>query len=634
MYKNPLPVYNIKTDSDDTAVLAFSLGNVVTKMTVTPRTDGDYGLRTTINGVTQTGAVFGARLTLWGDPSNPIHDRLRVGTSTVSADFNFDPDTFEQKGWPSTAPRLPFLTAPARCDGPLTSKMQVRSWQQPTRTLEYETTSPTPTGCDKLKYKPSLAVEPVNHAAVAPSGYAFDVTVPQTNTLEELSTPQVRDVTVTLPRGTAISPSSATGLGACSDAQVALKSKAPEQCPDASKIGTVTIDTPLLKNPLSGSVYVGTQESDDPQSGKMFRLFLVAYGSGVRLKLEGSVKVDPATGQITASFVNNPQLPFTHLHVALKDGSRSPLANPNTCGTQTVAASLPSWAGQAADLTPTFGIDCVPGLGAFVPAFSAGSTNPVAGSLSPFNVGLTKPDANADVSGLSMTMPTGLLARLKGNLGTQVGTVKAFAGTGSTPFMLPGQVYLEGQYGDAPFSLKVVVPAKAGPFDLGEVVVRQKIYVDPIDAHVTVVSDPIPTIVKGVPTRLQRLDVSVDKAGFMVNPTSCDAKTIGGTLSSAAGQSVPIGVRFQVGDCASLALKPELALSLSGKGQTVDGKHPAISATLTQPEGQANLKKVRVALPLSLALDVDNATGCVSSSMARRSRRRVRRHRSSARPRP
>ena len=167
-----------------------------------------------------------------------------------------------------------------------------------------------------------------------------------------------------------------------------------------------------------------------------------------------------------------------------------------------------------------------------------------------------------------MVLPTGLLARLKGNLNTQVGTVKAFAGPGANPFVLPGKVFLEGAYGDAPFSLRVAVPAKAGPFDLGEVTVRQKIYVDPIDAHVTVVSDPLPTIVKGVPVRLQRLDVSVDKAGFMINPTSCAAKAIGGTLSAADGQTAPINVRFQVGACSDLALKPGLALSLSGKGQT------------------------------------------------------------------
>jgi hypothetical protein len=193
-------------------------------------------------------------------------------------------------------------------------------------------------------------------------------------------------------------------------------------------------------------------------------------------------------------------------------------------------------------------------------------------------------------------------------LNTQVGTVTTYAGPGSSPFALPGRVYLEGPYGDAPFSLRIVVPAKAGPFDLGEVVVRQKIYVDPIDAHVTVVSDPVPTIVSGVPVRLQRLDVSVDKTGFMVNPTSCAPKVIGGTLGAVDGQSVPINVRFQVGDCGSLALKPSLALTLSGKGQTKDGGHPAVTANLMQPfGGQANLKRVRVALPLALALDPDNA---------------------------
>ena len=208
-----------------------------------------------------------------------------------------------------------------------------------------------------------------------------------------------------------------------------------------------------------------------------------------------------------------------------------------------------------------------------------------------------------------MELPTGLLAQLKGNLNTQVGTVKAYAGPGSNPYMLPGKVFLEGRYGDAPFSLRVVVPAKAGPFDLGEVVVRQKIYVDPIDAHVTVVSDPIPTIVAGVPVRLQRLDVSVDKPRFIINPTSCAAKAITGTLSAIDGQTAAINTRFQVASCANLALKPNLALSLSGKGQTTDGKHPAVSATVTQPAGQANLKKVRVTLPLSLALDTDNANG-------------------------
>jgi hypothetical protein len=302
-------------------------------------------------------------------------------------------------------------------------------------------------------------------------------------------------------------------------------------------------------------------------------------------------------------------VPVSGVKLAFKPGPRAPLATPTSCGEKSVAAQLTSWAGQTVDLQSSFSIDCTAGLGGFAPVFSAGTSNPIGGAFSPFAVNIEKPDGNADLTGLSMSLPVGLLAKLKGNIGTQVGTVTAFAGPGSNPYALPGKVYLEGPYGDAPFSLRAVVPAKAGPFDLGTVEVRQKISIDPITAQVTVVSDPLPTIVKGVPVRLQRLEVNVDKPDFIVNPTSCAAKVVAATLGSAAGQSVAVTNRFQVTQCASLALKPSLALSLSGKGQTTDGKHPAISATVTQPAGQANLKKVRVTLPLSLALDTENANG-------------------------
>ena len=197
-------------------------------------------------------------------------------------------------------------------------------------------------------------------------------------------------------------------------------------------------------------------------------------------------------------------------------------------------------------------------------------------------------------------------------------------GQGSTRSRCRARCSWRAPYGDAPFSLRAVVPAKAGPFDLGTVIVRQKIYVDPITAQVTVVTDPLPTIVKGVPVRLQRLEVNVDKAGFMVNPTSCQAQTIAATLGAADGQTAPVTNRFQVGDCGSLALKPALALTLSGKGQTTDGKHPAVTAELTQKPGQSNLKKVRVALPLALALDPDNANGLCEFADGSKVRRRAR----------
>jgi hypothetical protein len=603
-----VPVFNVDPPAGAPAMFAFNAYGVVVKLMPSVR-GGDYGITLdTGQAANSQDFLSGADVTLWGVPADPIHDEDRFGPHPGSP-FPAPPSQ-------STSPRRPLLSLPTECSGsPLVTTAHIDGWDSigifdsKSLTADYGGRPFTLTGCERLGFAPSIDVKPTTRQADAPTGIDVTLKVPQSALPDGLATAHVKDVSVALPAGVSISPSAAAGLEACTDQQIGLGLDGPDRCPRTSKIGTVSVETPLLKEPVTGSVFAGSQESGDPQSGKMFRLFIVAEGPGVRLKLEGGVKADPATGQLTTMFANNPQLPFDALHLKLDGGPNAVLATAPACGAKSTDATVSSWSGKFVGLQSGMGVDCRAGLGGFAPAFAAGTVAPVAGASSPLTLGITKPDGDAAVSGLSMVMPAGLLARLKGNLGTQVGTVTAFAGSGSTPFALPGRVYLEGQYGDAPFSLRVVVPAKAGPFDLGEVVVRQKIYVDPITAQVTVVSDPIPTIVKGVPVRLQRLEVSVDKPGFMVNPTSCAAKAITGTLSSAAGQSVPVTNRFQVGDCGSLALKPALALSLSGKGETVDGKHPALTAELTQPAGQANLKKVRVVLPLSLALDPDNANG-------------------------
>ncbi|HET8970281.1 MAG TPA: hypothetical protein VFN19_04410, partial [Candidatus Nanopelagicales bacterium] len=299
-------------------------------------------------------------------------------------------------------------------------------------------------------------------------------------------------------------------------------------------------------------------------------------------------------------------------------GSRAPLVTPSTCGTKTATAELVAWSGQVADQRSSFAIDCTPQLGAFTPSFAAGTTSPLAGAYAPFTLKVGKPDGGSDLTGLAMTLPPGLLANLKGNVGTQVGTARVASGAGASPFWLSGPVVLEGAYGDAPFSLRVTVPVKAGPFDLGDVVVRQKIYVDRGDAHVTIVSDPLPTIVSGVPVQLQRLEVAVDKPGFMINPTSCDPQTISGTLGAATGQTAAVSARFQVSDCASLGLHPKLGLELTTKSQLKTGGHPGLDATLAMPggPGQANLKQVEVALPLSVALDPKNARALCTPEQA------------------
>jgi hypothetical protein len=601
----PAPIYNLERPVGAPAVFAFNTIGSVVRMTPSVR-PGDFGITVDSGDISQGIPVHGADITLWGVPADPSHDPQRYAELFSSGIITPPAKT--------QAPRRPFLTTATSCPGvPEVTTARLDGWDSIGQfatgsfTSDFDDVPFTLTGCDRLAFDPTVDVKTTTAKADAPTGINVDLKVPQSSAPDGLATAHVKDVTVTLPEGLSVSPGSAAGLAACTDAQVGLDSSAVEQCPQASKIGTVEVITPLLEDPLAGSVYVGSQESDDPQSGKMFRIFIVAEGSGVRIKLEGAVKADPSTGQLTSTFVNNPQLPFSELRVKFYSGPGAALATPAACGTHTTNTGLTSWSGKAAGNSSPFEVACREGLGGFAPAFTAGSVSPVAGGFSPFTVAVTKPDGQSAIDGLSVDMPKGVLAKIKGNLGTQVGSVTAFAGSGSSPFPLPGRVFLEGAYGDAPYSLRVVVPAKAGPYDLGEVVVRQKVYVDRTTAQVRVVSDPIPTIVKGVPARLQRLDVNVDKPGFMVNPTSCESKEIKATLHSQAGQTAPINTRFQVGSCGDLSFKPSIALALAGKNQKTTGKHPGVRAKVRQTAGQAGIGQAKVTLPPSLALDPDNA---------------------------
>jgi hypothetical protein len=609
-FLTPTGLYNIVPPPGVTARFGFNALDSIVTLDATVDAAGGYHVTARSRLLSQGLAVISAVTTLWGVPADPVHDAQRLPLGTPLGGSHLPAS--------STVPPRAFITAPTRCSATsLTTRIAIRSWQHPEEVLRASFDHDADglpfllDGCDNLPFAARLKLAPTASVPDAPSGAEVTLTVPQNDDPEGLGASHLKDVTVSLPEGMTVNPASAAGLTACTDEQLGIGNNEAPACAESSKIGIATATTPLLEKPLGGSVYVLTQNSDRPESGEMFRLGLVVddVARGVLVKLRGNLVVDEATGRITTVFKNNPEMPVESIKLSLKDGPRGPLATPGSCGQQTTTGQITSWSGRSVDVESPFEIGCTPSLGGFAPELRAGAAKPVGGAFSPFTATITKPDGNAAINGLTMTLPTGLLAQLRGNLNAQVGSVVAYAGPGSSPYQLPGKVFLEGRYGDAPFSLRVVVPAKAGPFDLGEVVVRQKLYVDPITAQVTVVSDPIPTIVAGVPARLQRLDVNIDKPGFTLNPTSCAPKSIGGVLGSVAGTSAALSVRFQVGDCASLDLKPGLALSLSGKGQTTDGKHPAITANLMQAPGQANLKKVRVALPLSLALDVDNANG-------------------------
>ena len=402
------------------------------------------------------------------------------------------------------------------------------------------------------------------------------------------------------------------------------------------------VDTPLLATPLTGSVFLA-QQTDNP-FGSLLALYIVAQGDGVLVKLPGQVAADPQTGQLTATIDNNPQLPFSDFKLDFFGGPRAALATPDTCGTFTTTSSLTPWSGEAA-ATPsdsfTINTGCVSG---FSPTFSAGVQNAQAGAYSPFVLSFGRSDTDQELSQLSVTLPPGLLAKLAGvqecseqalatissalgtgaaqlaspscPAGSQVGTATVGAGPGSDPVFLTGSAYLTGPYEGAPYGLAVVVPAVIGPFDLGTVVVRQALFVDPETTQVKVTSDPLPSIWHGIPLRIRRVDVALNRPDFIVNPTSCAPMQIGATLGSTSGASVPVSSRFQVGGCAALPFSPALHVALTGRHKTRSGDHPTMTATLSQGPGQANVSSAQVTLPLSLALDPRNSEHVCSYPVA------------------
>jgi hypothetical protein len=609
---SPFQLFNLTAARGTAAQFgANAMGSVII-ISARVRPDGGYAIAADSENSSQGINLERVEVTLWGVPGDPAHDAERAGLKME---------------------RVPLMTIPTSCSGqPLKTTIRADSWDTPgvfdtvSFDRDFNGEPLMTTGCDRLVFNPTVASAPTTTQADAPSGLDVDIESPQNlDNPDGLASPQLRDVTMTFPPGVSVSPSSADGLQVCSDAQIGFKTDRAITCPDGAKIGTVTASTPVLKETLSGALYLRTQNSDDPESGEMFRVVLVLSNPerGLLIKLPGSIVADKSTGQLKATFADNPQMPVSKISLKLKSGARGPLATAPTCGSANATTALTSWAGGTVNVDSPVATVC-PGVQGFAPTFAAGATNPVAGDRSPFVVRFTRDDRQEYLGGVTLDMPGGLLAKLKGvtlcgdddaaagtcPAGSRVGSAVVGAGPGANPFFLKNQpVYLTGPYKGAPYGLAVVTRAAAGPFDLGQVIVRQKITVDPTDAHVTVVSDPLPTILKGVPLRLRSVEVSVDRPGFMLNPTSCETKSIAGVLSSVAGTNASRSARFQVGECASLGYTPKLAMTMTGKGQTKDGSHPTLTARLTPPPGDANSKKVTVTLPLSLALDPGNANG-------------------------
>jgi hypothetical protein len=646
--------------------------------------EGEYGISLEATDISQQVDISALKLSLWGNPWLVGHDDERGNCLNeedpaayfgVPGSLEREPQTKPESapfyeagtcsvGNPKALPPLAYLTLPTACNGPLVSTVVADAWQQPTPVSQTslshdELGNPQGLGgCDLPGPGRETAVaQPTTDRAASPAGFNFTLernqdgllhnTTPAGRLIPSTRAPtQVRTAVVDLPEGMTINPSVAAGLGVCTPAGYAAETAASAPgagCPNDSKIGELKVESPLFGTPIEGGIFLA-QPYQNP-FGSLLALYLVAKAPdrGVIVKLAGELSADPGSGRLVATFVDLPQLPYSHLVVAFREGQRSPLATPPACGSYVAQTNLTGWLepGQAFSEGTQFQLSKGIGGGAcpaanapFAPQSQAGTLNRNAGSYSSFYLHLTRSETDQEITGYSAKLPPGLLGKLAGvpfcpeaaiaaahrNGGfaeaaspscpaaSQIGHTTAGYGLGSVLAYAPGALYLAGPYHGSPLSVVAVDPATVGPFDLGTVVIRSAVRVDPLTAQVSLDStgsDPIPHILKGIPIHLRDVRVYIDRPGFMVNPTSCERFAIDSTLNgSGARFSDPsddtvatISDPFQVSFCSSLDFAPRFALQLGGG--TRRGRYPSVRATVTPRPGDANIGRVAVTLPPS-----------------------------------
>jgi hypothetical protein len=635
------------------AKFKFKVINEVLNVVGSVRSDEDYGITATSPNTPQLQPLYGFFFTFWGNPASPSHDAQR-GEALPH-------------GTPETAFLTQAVNCAEEALSPPTTLLTFNTWQQPTLPpFEGTVTTPPVTGCDQLHFAADFKFEPSDTKSDSPASFRTELTVPEEGLTNpaKLTTPEIKTSVVQLPKGVVLNASAADGLGSCSEAQIGLKneidpatglpkplampnpirfSKDPNQCPDSSKIGTGELKSALLENPLHGALYLAAQGKGNP-FGSLFALYLVIEDpqTGIFIKLPGEVEVDEHSGQMSVRFQDLPQLPFTYLRLNLKGGNRSPLASPTTCGTYVTTATNTPWSAPESG-PPTIssngfeitqgpnGMPCAktPQERPFDLGWKAGANSTQAGASGPFNFQITRPDGSQELDSLELNTPPGLSASLRGipycseaqikaaeqstgkqeqanpacPSASQVGTLQTAAGSGPTPFYVGGKAYLAGPYKGAPISVVAVTPAVAGPFDLGNVVVRSAVFIDRATAQVSAKTDPIPQLLKGVALRIRDVRIFLDHKDWTINPTSCEPMTVDLTAHGNSGAVANRDTHFQVGNCRALGFKPTFKAHLSGGTRRND--HPAFTAKLIYPKGPgyANIKDVKVTLPHSEFLD-------------------------------
>jgi hypothetical protein len=645
------PIFNMVPTPGAPAVLAFEVSQgIYVHIIGHVRSEAGYELAADIAGIPSKVGFVGAEAELWGIPSQAVHDESREPClssffqGAVGGPF---------KSCAAERRNVPFLVTPSSCEGPLSTTVLATSWGTGS-TVGDSDESLAMEGCGALPFQPTIQSRLSTGAADSPAGLDFAIHVPQAAHVAEgeeppLATANLKDARVVLPEGVSLNPAAANGLGSCEESQIGFLggglhfSENSQTCPSAAKVGTVAVTTPLLDHQLPGAIYVAKPFANP--FGSLLAIYLAVEDekTGIIAKLAGKVEPDPRTGQLTATFTENPQLPLEDIDLEFFSGARGVLTTPLTCGAHATTSTLTPWTTpEGVDAHPSDSFQTTVGCSASeatapkTVAFTAGTQSPLSGAYSPFTLRLSRPDGSQHITGVETTLPEGLLGKLAGVAycpesgiaqaisrehpeggkteqqspscpsSSEVGTVNVTAGSGISPVPVSGHAYLAGPYKGAPLSLVVIVPAVAGPFDLGTVVDRVALNVGEYDARIHAVADPLPTIREGIPLDVRSIELKLDRPNFTLNPTSCEAKAIEGSVSTQAGQSAALNNRFQVGECGRLAFKPKIAISL--KGPTKRTGLPALKATVSYPQAgaYANIARAQVSLPSSEFLEQGN----------------------------
>jgi hypothetical protein len=542
-----------------------------------------------------------------------------------------------------------FLTLPSPCNGDSTTYLTLESGAGEV-TPNTPATPPVPiSGCTAVPFKPAVnAVANGPTDSSAPVAVTLDI--PQHPGAGEINSSTVKSANVTLPAYTGLNPATAPGLKFCPDAAFPLNSRVPTSCPAESQIGTIAIEAPELPaGSLTGPVYLATQKSRDPLSGQEYRIFFNAESAryGVQVREEGRIKANPTTGQITGEFSELPQVAFSSATLTFGPQAKHAipvLSTPPLCTNTATSSAVPYSTGALTPTAPTElkltqapgGAPCAKTMAErpFKPGFTAKPGTSKVATYTPYTLTITRNEGQQEIKGFNITLPPGATAKLAGipycsakeygaalgrsgaeqqrnsacSAKSEIGVATIQAGTGPNPLSISGKVYLAGPYKGAPLSVVVITPAVAGPFDLGNVVVRAPLDLDPETGQAST-SAEIPDVFGGVKLDIRSIAVNLNRKEFTLNGTGCAASATTGTVNGggadptnpAAWSAVAVSSPFQSQGCNALGFKPKLKLRLFG--QTHRAQHPKLRATLITKPGQANTALASVALPHAIFLD-------------------------------